>query len=311
MSIKVIRSGINTTFQDRGRSNLYHLGIPFSGAMDNRNFLITNKLVGNNLDDAVLEFALQGPKLKINENNINCVVTGNVNFTIKKNSKIYKGECYKTFSLNNDDEIDIISTNDSMYGYFSISGGFKLEKIWNSYSIHTRSKLGPNKGNKIVEDEDLQINRTLTPTYQKKINYINSKIEFIRVIKGTNFDYFSKESQKSFFESQYQVTNLTDRMGMRLDGNKLENIKSENIKSEGLIKGVIQVPPDGKPIIMLSDHGTIGGYPKIAVIISADYDKIAQLSPLSKVKFKMVDIIDAEKIFRLYSMETKNILDQI
>ena len=87
MSIKVIRSGINTTFQDRGRSNLYHLGIPFSGAMDNRNFLITNKLVGNNLDDAVLEFALQGPKLKINENNINCVVTGNVNFTIKKNSK--------------------------------------------------------------------------------------------------------------------------------------------------------------------------------------------------------------------------------
>ena len=84
MSIKVIRSGLNTTFQDKGRINQYHIGIPFSGAMDTRNFLITNKLIGNNLNDAVLEFAFQGPKLKINQNKINCVVTGNVNFTIKK-----------------------------------------------------------------------------------------------------------------------------------------------------------------------------------------------------------------------------------
>ena len=311
MSIKVLRPGLNTTFQDRGRSNLYHLGIPFSGAMDTRNLLITNKLVGNDPNDAVLEFALQGPKLKIKENKVNCVVTGNVNFTFKKNSKIYNGECYKTFDLNNDDEIDIITTNNSMYGYFSISGGFKLEKKWNSYSTHLRSMIGPNNGKKIVEDDDLQLNKNTKIIIKKSINYINSKIESIRVIKGTNFDFFSKDSQRSFFEHQYQVTNLTDRMGMRLDGYKLKNIKSENIKSEGLIKGIIQVPPDGKPIIMLSDHGTIGGYPKIGVIISADYDKLVQLPPQSKIKFKMVDVLDAEKIFKLYSMETKNILDQI
>ena len=311
MSIKVIRPGLNTTFQDRGRPNLYHLGIPFSGAMDTRSFLIANKLVDNDPNDAVLEFALQGPKLKIKENEVNCVVTGNVNFTFKKNSKIYNGECHKTFDLNNDDEIDIISTHNSMYGYFSISGGFKIEKKWNSYSTHLRSKVGPNKGDKIVENDILQLNKNVKPIIKKSIDYSNSKIEFIRVIKGTNFDYFSKESQKSFFESQYQVTNLTDRMGMRLDGNKLNNIKSENIKSEGLIKGVIQVPPDGKPIIMLSDHGTIGGYPKIGVIISADYDKIVQLPPMSKIKFKMIDVTNAEKLFKLYSMETKNILDQI
>ena len=311
MSIKVIRPGLNTTFQDRGRPNLYHLGIPFSGAMDTRSFLIANKLVDNDPNDAVLEFALQGPKLKIKENAVNCVVTGNVNFTFKKNSKIYNGECYKTFDLNNDDEIDIISTNNSMYGYFSISGGFKIEKKWNSYSTHSRSKVGPNQGNKIVEDDDLQINKNLKRINKKSADYANSKIEFIRVIKGTNFDYFSKESQKSFFESQYQVTNLTDRMGMRLYGKKLNNIKSENITSEGIIKGVIQVPPDGRPIIMFSDHGTIGGYPKIGVIISADYDKVVQLPPMSKIKFKMIDVTSAEKLFKLYSMETKNILDQI
>ena len=77
-------------------------------------------------------------------------------------------------------------------------------------------------------------------------------------------------------------------MGMRLEGEKLENIVDTNIRSEGLIKGVIQVPADGNPIVMLSDHGTIGGYPKIAVVISADYDKIVQLPPGTKVKFKLI-----------------------
>ena len=311
MSIKVIRSGLNTTFQDRGRPDLYHIGIPFSGAMDYRNYQITNKLVGNNLNDAVLEFALQGPRLEINENNVNCVVTGNVNFTIKKNSKVYDGECYKTFVLNDGDEIDIICTNNSVYGYFSISGGFKLEKIWNSYSTHLRSNVGPNKGKKITDDDNLQINKTSTTYNQKRVNYLNNRIEFIRVLRGTNFEYFSKESQKLFFKCKYEVSNTTDRMGMRLNGYKLENLKNANIKSEGLVKGVIQVPPDGKPIIMLSDHGTIGGYPKFGAIISADYDKLVQLPPLSKVKFKLVNIEDAEKIFKFYVMETKNILDQI
>ena len=155
------------------------------------------------------------------------------------------------------------------------------------------------------------INKKLTSNYQKKINFLNRKIEFIRVIKGTNFDFFSDESKNYFFNSSFEVTNLTDRMGMRLDGYKLKNLKNGNIKSEGLVKGVIQVPPDGRPIIMLSDHGTIGGYPKIGVIISADYDKIVQLPPSSKIKFKLVDIFEAEKLFKLYSIETKNILNQI
>ena len=155
------------------------------------------------------------------------------------------------------------------------------------------------------------INKKLTFDNQKKINFLNRKIEFIRVIKGTNFDFFSDDSKNYFFNSSFEVTNLTDRMGMRLDGYKLKNIKNGNIKSEGLVKGVIQVPPDGKPIIMLSDHGTIGGYPKIGVIISADYNKIVQLPPTSKIKFKLVDIFEAEKLFKLYSMETKNILNQI
>ena len=143
------------------------------------------------------------------------------------------------------------------------------------------------------------------------MKYFNSKIEQIRIIKGTNYSYFSKDGKKNFLEKKFIVSKLTDRMGMRLEGPKIENIVDTNIRSEGLIKGAIQVPADGNPIIMLSDHGTIGGYPKIGVVISADYDKLVQLQPGSKIKFKEVSLFEAENLYKIYSMDTQNILNQI
>ena len=98
---------------------------------------------------------------------------------------------------------------------------------------------------------------------------------------------------------------------MRLEGQVLENVVNSNIKSEGLVKGVIQVPSDGNPIIMLSDHGTIGGYPKIANVISADFDKLVQMIPGSVIKFKQVSLDEAEKLFKLYKLETDNLINQI
>ena len=309
---KVLRPGINSTFQDLGRRHLYHVGLPFSGAMDQRNFLISNSLVGNKRDEAVLEFAYQGPSLKVKNENILFAITGNVNFKIKKKtSEIIDGECYKTYLLNKDDELDIISTNQSVYGYLAVRSGFKVEKFMGSYSTTTRAGVGGNNGNKILVNQKIYINNAKDILNNKKINFLNSKIEFIRILKGTNFDYFTEKSIKNFFSEDFTVTKLTDRMGMRLKGPILDNNKETNIRSEGLIKGVIQVPADGNPIIMLSDHGTIGGYPKIGVVISADYDKLVQLPPNAKIKFKLVDLNEAEKLFKFYKMETDNLLNQI
>ena len=309
---EVLRPGINSTFQDLGRRHLYHVGLPFSGAMDQRNFLISNSLVGNKRDEAVLEFAYQGPSLKVKNENILFAITGNVNFKIKKKtSEIIDGECYKTYLLNKDDELDIISTNQSVYGYLAVSSGFKVEKFMGSYSTTARAGVGGNNGNKILVNQKIYINNAKDILNNKKINFLNSKIEFIRILKGTNFDYFTEKSIKNFFSEDFTVTKLTDRMGMRLKGPILDNNKETNIRSEGLIKGVIQVPADGNPIIMLSDHGTIGGYPKIGVVISADYDKLVQLPPNAKIKFKLVDLNEAEKLFKFYKMETDNLLNQI
>ena len=308
---QIIRAGINTTFQDQGRKNLYHIGIPFSGAMDNRNFLIANKLVGNDLNYPVLEFAYQGPLLKYLGKKINIAITGDVNFTIKNKNTLINGNCYQTYILEDGDELDIISTNKSVYGYLSVSGKFDLKYQWSSCSVNTKANIGANDGKKLEINQKinlLNINQNLNV---KKLNYLNTKIENIRVIKGTNFDYFSESGKKIFFENEFIVSKLTDRMGMRLEGSKIENLVDTNIKSEGLIKGVIQVPADGKPIIMLSDHGTIGGYPKIGVVISADYDKLVQLTPGSKIKFKEVELSSAETLFKLYDLETQNLISQI
>ena len=100
-------------------------------------------------------------------------------------------------------------------------------------------------------------------------------------------------------------------MGMRLEGPTIKNIGDTNIRSEGLIKGTIQIPADGNPIIMLSDHGTIGGYPKFGVVISADYDKLVQLLPGSKIKFQEIELSDAETLFKLYEMENQNLISQL
>jgi biotin-dependent carboxylase-like uncharacterized protein len=309
---EIIRPGIHSTLQDLGRSNQYHIGIPFSGSMDKRNYLIGNKLVGNKLKEASLEFAYQGPLIKLKLGKVTGVITGNVTFNIlRKNSKIEKGSCYKTFELKDGDQLDIISTNKSVYGYFSIKNGFTGEYIWGSCSVNTKAKIGSNDGEKFGVNQKIYINKNESLSESNKIDYFNSKIEFIRVLKGTNFNFFSEKAKQIFFSKEFIVSKLTDRMGMRLEGQKIENIDEANIKSEGLIKGVIQVPPDGNPIIMLSDHGTIGGYPKIAIVISADYDRLTQLTPGSKIKFKSVELNEAERLYKLYEIETQNILGQI
>ena len=308
---EIKRAGINTTFQDQGRSNLYHIGIPFSGAMDNRNFQISNKLVGNETNSPVIEFAYQGPLLKYFGDDIKCAIAGDVKFIIRKNDNDIEGNCYQSFTLENGDEIDIITTNKSVYGYLAISGEFNLEYQWSSCSINTKANIGSNNGKRIEDTQKIYISKINKNLNDKKLNYINTKIEKIRVIKGTNFNYFSDEGKNIFFDKEFVVSKLSDRMGMRLDGPKIENIVDTNIKSEGLIKGVIQVPADGNPIIMLSDHGTIGGYPKIGVVISADYDKLVQLTPGSKIKFQEVELSSAETLFKLYDLETQNLISQI
>ena len=304
---KVLRPGINSTFQDLGRFGLQHLGIPPSGCMDKSLFFISNKLVGNKVSEGVLEFAYQGPLLELVGESALLAVSGKVNFNIiKKNGETKQRKSNESFVVSSGDKIDILSTTNSVYGYLSILGGFKLKEIKGSVSTLVKAKIGPNNGEKLKSGEKIFFNKPNSECKEKKFEFDFEKDNTIRVMKGLQFNYFSKKSQEDFFSKEYKVTKLTDRMGMRLEGEKLENTVSKNIKSEGIIKGSIQIPGDGQPIVLLSDHPTIGGYPKIANVITADYDKLVQKTPGLNLKFKLVDLSIAESAFQDYIARFNN-----
>ena len=298
---KVLRPGINSTFQDLGRFGLQHLGIVASGCMDQLTFCTSNKLVGNKISEGALEFAYQGPLFELIGETALVAISGKVNFNIiKKNGEIIKGKANESFLISNGEKIDILSTINSVYGYFSIFGGFKIEEVKGSVSTLVKAKIGPNNGDKLKVGDKIFFNKSHQGDKTNKIQFDFDNDNIIRVMKGLQIHYFSKKSQEDFFSKEYTVTKLTDRMGMRLEGQKLENTFNKNIKSEGITKGSIQVPGDGQPIILLSDHPTIGGYPKIANVITADYDKLVQKTPGTIIKFKLVNLAVAETAFKDY-----------
>ena len=309
---EVLRPGINTTFQDKGRFGMQHLGVAPSGCMDDKSFLIANSLVSNNENEGVLEFAYQGPLLKLIKGKTKFAITGNVLFQIisSKNETI-NGECNRSYDLDAGDQIDILATRQSTYGYLSVEGGFDVIPFCNSVSTLARANIGPNEGKKInIKNKiPLKKNREDKNNYTANVSFEEKNI--IRVLKGPQFDYFSELSKKEFFSKEYKITNLTDRMGMRLEGKILKNIVSTNIRSEGITKGAIQVPADGQPIVLLTDHPTIGGYPKIANVISADYDLLVQKIPGTNISFKCIELQEAEKLYKEWCSNISKIVKNI
>tara|TARA_Y100000590_G_scaffold314548_1_gene355625 strand:- start:299 stop:1258 length:960 start_codon:yes stop_codon:yes gene_type:complete len=309
---EVLRAGINTTFQDKGRFHMQHLGVTPGGCMDLESFVIANALVGNSLNEGVLEFAYQGPLLKLIEGKIKIAITGNVLFQIiKSNQKIISGECNRTYILYQGDQIDILATKQSAYGYMALEGGFDIKPFCKSISILSRAEIGPHEGKKIKINDKINIkNKNKNEkNFSTKVPIKNKNI--IRVLKGPQFDYFSKESQKDFFSREYKISNLTDRMGMRLEGAAVKNIVSANIRSEGITKGAIQVPADGQPIILLTDYPTIGGYPKIANVTSVDYNLLIQKTPSEKIFFKLIQLHEAEQLYKEQLNNTSEIIKNI
>lgn len=293
---EVLRGGIHSSFQDDGFDNVQHLGITTGGVIDQRLFYLANNLLNNNLKTPVIEFAYQGPLLKLKKGSCRFVITGNVSFNIIRKEIITEGLSNQTYNLQEGDLLDIFTTVKSNYGYFSIEGGFVLQENFGSFSTLTQSQIGANEGNKILNNQIIFFNKEGS----KKINKINIDFKFnnlIRVLRGPQMNYFMQKTIKKFYKKTFSVSKTTNRMGVRLEGNKTKAIKSHNISSEGIIKGSIQVPGSGDPIVLMNDHPTIGGYPKIAIVILSDLSKLAQFPIGTNFNFKEVTLSEAEDIY--------------
>ena len=309
---KVLRPGINTTYQDKGRFHMQHLGVTPGGCVDLDLFLIGNALVGNHLNEGVLEFVYQGPLLQLIKGKTKIAITGNVIFQIiKSNQEIINGKCNRTYNIDEGDKIDILATKESVYGYIALEGGFNIKSFYKSVSILSRAEIGPNEGKKLKINDKITIRKNSKNKKSFFTEVDTKKKNTVRVLKGPQFDYFSKESQTDFFSKEYKISNLTDRMGMRLEGVVMKNIVNTNIRSEGITKGAIQVPADGQPIILLTDYPTIGGYPKIANVTSVDYNLLIQKTPGEKISFKLIELNDAEQLYKEHLNSISEIIKDI
>ena len=198
---KILRPGINSTFQDLGRFGLQHLGIVPSGCMDKSLFYLSNKLVGNKVSEGALEFAYQGPLLELVGESAFVAVSGKVNFNIiNKNGEIKKGVSNESFILFSGDKIDIISTINSVYGYFSIFGGFRLDKTKESVSTLVRAKIGSNNGQKLKLDEKIFFNKSIRKEKKISLNFILMTTTLLGLCMDCNLIIFQRKAKKIFFQ---------------------------------------------------------------------------------------------------------------
>ncbi|WP_085875062.1 biotin-dependent carboxyltransferase family protein [Peptoniphilus vaginalis] len=294
-SIDVINGGILTTIQDSGRYGYQELGIPTSGVMDDYNYRLANILVGNKLDEAVLEMTYFGPTLKFNED-LTLAITGS-----DMNPKIngQPAPMFETIKLKAGDTLQFGKVNEGVRGYLAFGGSIDVPVVNGSKSTHIKTKMGGIDGRALKPKDTLNIvgskdktMRKIPEKYLPKFKHCN----LLRVVLGPQDDYFTEKGIHDLFRSGgYQVTKDFDRMGIRLKGTSIEHKETADIISDGTTFGSIQVPANGQPIILVADRQTTGGYTKIGNVITPDLYKLAQMSFLDKVLFQKVTIEEAQK----------------
>jgi len=203
---EVLRPGINSTFQDKGRFGVQYMGLAPGGAMDYQSFLLSNVLLNNEKNTGTVEFAYQGPLLKLIKGKTKIAITGNVFFKIYSQKGEVIGETYRTYDLNEGDQLDILATKSSVYGYLSIEGGFKLDKFCGSVSSQPRAFIGPNDGKKIELKDKILILKNSSTKENKIIRNIKfEEKKIFSVLPGPQFHYFSTASKKEFFSTPYLI----------------------------------------------------------------------------------------------------------
>ncbi len=308
-AFEVLEPGILTTIQDLGRYGFSQFGVPLSGALDTFSFRVGNLLVGNQGEEASLETTVMGLKLKALREVVIAITGGDLFPTLNGESL----EMWKTHLLVEGDVVTFKRIRSGCRAYLALNGGFIVPKIMGSRSTYLSGRFGgfqgrPLKRGDILSTLDrppslnklgLRFPSDRIPPFEKEV--------LLRVIPGPQDHHFTEKGVQTFSSSAYQVTPQCDRMGVRLEGPKIERRPDveESIISEGLISGAIQVPGDGKPIIILTELVT-GGYTKIATVISTDLTKVAQLKPGDRVRFETISIEKAHHLFKEQEERLKN-----
>ncbi|ALC05419.1 hypothetical protein CDES_04885 [Corynebacterium deserti GIMN1.010] len=291
MSFKVISTGPQALFQDRGRFSFASSGVGTSGSFDRLSAARANHAVGNDPNAAVIEILLGNFEVEATDAT-SIVFTGTEAFvTVTTPDGRSKNATTNTIiDVEPGDRIRLEPATYGMRAYLGVRGGFAVEKVLGSASTDLISHLGPAP---IAEGDELTIARDISEEHwwpklrQLPTLWRRFPAETLTVIPGPRANWFTQESLNKFFGQVFTVSNESNRIGLRLTSDTpLVREKDGELKSEGMVRGSIQVPPGGHPVVFGADHPVTGGYPVIAVLTARSCDRSAQLIPGDKVRFR-------------------------
>jgi KipI family sensor histidine kinase inhibitor len=300
-AIEVLRPGILTTVQDRGRFGYQKFGVPVSGGMDEIALRVANALVGNTQGAAGLEITAMGPQLRFPADTVVALTGAEVDAALDGRPVPW----YTSFRIRAGQVLDVRNCLRGLRAYLAVAGGIDVPVLLGSRSTCLVAGFGGLHGRALVAGDVLPVENPaalLSDLVDREVPLARrprhpSSVR-LRVVLGPQDDAFTDEGRHTFLESVYRVTPEADRMGYRLDGPRVAHSGAPDIISDWIPLGAVQVPGNGRPIILLADRQTTGGYAKIATVIRPDLSLVAQLRPGDAVSFQAVSMGEARAIVR-------------
>lgn len=296
MSVKVVIPGALTTVQDAGRYGYQNSGIQTSGVMDHKAYAQANELVGNPPGEAVLEATLFGGSMEVDEDTIIALTGADMEPQINGEPVTMN----RPYLLKKGDSISLGMVKSGCRTYIAFGGGIDVPVVMGSRSTNMKCSIGGYEGRPLKAGDVLKIGKPYASYEEVKGRQVKAQdypplIE-VRVIEGPQAEYFSEKGKATFYGSAYTISEQSDRMGYRMEGEPVESVNGTDIISDGIAFGGIQVPASGKPIILLADRQTTGGYAKIGVVCSFDIPKLVQGKPGDQVRFIRISVEEAQRI---------------
>jgi biotin-dependent carboxylase-like uncharacterized protein len=287
-TIQVQAPGLQTTVQDLGRNGFGPIGVSPSGAADPISLRLGNRLVANDESAAGLEMMLLGGTFVFPQGAI-LALTGSDFGAMLDDVRLDVGT---SVEVRPGQTLRLGPTSSGARCYVCVHGGIAVKPFLGSASTHILSGLGGFEGRALRKGDVLRIGPATKPFRKRTIaphalEHL-SRHNVLRVTPGSQVDWFSESSLRSFYAGAYRVGEQSDRMGLRLEGAAITQRRAGEMITEGVSLGAIQVPAGGSPIILFVEQQTTGGYPKIANVISADLHRVGQLRPRDEIRFELV-----------------------
>ena len=302
MSLQFLKPGILTTIQDLGRTGYRSLGINPSGVMDRTAARLINTLLENCENETVLEMHFPACEFKFDTE---CsFAIGGADFSPRLNEDPIRN--WSAINAVAGDILNFRERKTGMRAYLSVAGGFDIPSWLGSKSTNLTAVAGGLTGRKLAAGDRIHFSaprtvkpRTLGPSLIPKYGHFPT----VRVVPGGEFDLLTAICERNFLGGSFAVTNDSNRMGFRLHGEPLYLLDEKEMVSAAVTFGTIQLLPDGQLIVLMADHQTSGGYPRIANVITADLPLLAQLGPGDRVGFQLVSIDKSEHLIKRFERD--------